>query len=241
MKYNNKYVKGRAMAKLKSICKLFLCMCLVGIVQTNAQSNPIPQMIPYSQDFSKLNHNSEVYPEGWQGWILGKASNMFNTSSPLSDRVLSKNGDASKGSGAVYNYGGKIGFQNTSQPEGDFALVLAINTTGKKHIQVEYDVMTIRNPFDGDKNTRVNELTLQYRVGNVEDFTTFDEIIYENNSTGQISGTSPQNIQNRKIVLPIRCDNQKEIQLRWLSRQVIGSGTRPGFAVDNVKITGEDL
>src|ERR1044071_2849094 len=98
--------------------------------------------------------------------------------------------------------------------------------------------MTIRNPHDGGSNTRINELTLQYRVGTVGAFTSLTGIEYQNNTTTQTGSgvTTPQNSQSKTIPLPAACDNQSVVQLRWAARDVSGAGARPSFAVDNVQI-----
>ncbi|MBL0043184.1 MAG: hypothetical protein IPP33_01840 [Flavobacteriales bacterium] len=38
-----------------------------------AQTNPAPQALPYTQDFSALLHTATAYPVGWQGWTIAAA------------------------------------------------------------------------------------------------------------------------------------------------------------------------
>jgi hypothetical protein len=206
------------------------------------QTNPSPQLIPYSQNFSTLPHNSSVYSIGWQGWQLsGSPGTSFKTSAPADDRPLIASGTASSTTNNVYNYNGKIGFLNSGTF--DLALVLAINTIGQQNITVEYDIMTIRNPYGTGTPAadRINEITLQYRIGTSGAFTNLSGIEYQNNTITQTSGIEPQNSQSRTITLPAICSNQEVVQLRWVSREVSGSGARPSFAVDNISITGNIL
>jgi hypothetical protein len=219
---------------------LFLVLFTVLAFDGFGQSNPSAQSLPYSQDFSTLTHASTTYPAGWQGWTVSTSPGAtFNTATPSADRSLVASSTANTTSGNVHNYNGKIGFLNTGSL--DLSLVLVINTTGKTSVEVDYDVMTIRNPHDGGSNTRINEVTLQYRVGTSGAFTTLTGIEYQNNTTTQTTTvTTPQNSSSKTITLPSACDDESIVQLRWVSRQVSGSGNRPSFAVDNISITGTD-
>ncbi len=221
---------------MKMTLTLFIGMFFLSYLAFS-QTNPSAQSIPYTQDFSGLPHTSTTYPSGWQGWTISTSpGNNFNTAAPTADRSLIANSSASTTSGNVHNYNGKIGFLNSSSL--DLSLALAINTTGKYNIEVNYDIMTIRNPYDGSSNTRINEATLQYRIGTSGTFTNLSGIEYSNNTTTKTGSgdTEPQNLQNKTIILPSSCDNQSVIQLRWASRQVSGAGSRPSFAVDNLSI-----
>lgn len=204
----------------------------------NAQTSPTPQALPYVQDFNSLSHSANVYPSGWQGWqVTTTLGSTFNTSAPTADKALNASGSASTTAGNVHNYNGKIGFLNSGS-SGDLSIALAINTTGKSGIELNYDVMTIRNPYDGASNTRINEVTLQYRVGSSGAFTNLTGIEYQNNTTQQTTSgsTTPQNISFKTITLPSQCENQSVVELRWISRQVSGAGSRPSFAIDNISI-----
>jgi Lamin Tail Domain/Secretion system C-terminal sorting domain/Calx-beta domain len=209
---------------------------------TTAQTNPAPQALPYTQDFSSLAHTGTAYPAGWQGWTISTLPTAaYNTAGPIADRVLIASSGASTNSGNVHNYNGKIGYLNSGSL--DLTLCLALSTTGSASVQVVYDVMTIRNPYDGATNTRINELSLQYRVGNTGAWTTIAGQEYTNNTTLQTGTgvTTPQNLQTKTVTLPSACDNQAEVQVRWASRQVSGGGSRPSFSVDNVNVTGSAL
>ena len=214
----------------------FLSLFLFGLGNiSRGQTNPTAQSLPYSQDFSSLEYTSTTYPSGWQGWKISTNTGAnFSTAAATGDQVLTASGTASSTAGNVYNYNGKIGFLNSGLL--DLTIALAINTSGINNVQVQYDIMTIRNPYDGSTNTRINEVTLQYRVGTSGAFTTLSGIEYQNNTTSQTSGTTPQNSQTKTITLPSACNNQSVVQLRWASRQVSGGGSRPSFAVDNIVI-----
>ncbi len=216
---------------------LTIMTLMMSVVLAYGQTNPAAQALPYSQDFGGTAHSSTTYPAGWQGWTISTSpGSTFNTSAPTADRALTANSTASTTSGNVHNYDGKIGYLNTASL--DLTLAMALNTTGMVSIQVSYDIMTIRNPHDGGSNTRINEVTLQYRIGTTGAFTTLTGVEYQNNTVTQTTGTTPQNLQTKTITLPAECNNQAVVQIRWASRQVSGSGSRPSFAFDNVSVTG---
>ena len=205
-----------------------------------AQTFPAKQTLPYAQSFDGLAATATVYPDGFQGWTVSTAvSSDFNTSANVGvDCSLTANGAASIGTGNIYNYDGKIGFLNTGKL--DFSIGFAFDATNQEAIQVQYEAMTIRNPYDATNNTRINEMVLQYRVGTSTPFVSLLSTAYTNNDVKQITAvTTPQNLKSYKITLPADCDNQPEVQIRWISRQVSGSGSRPSFAIDNIDIKSD--
>lgn len=212
---------------------IFFMMCKTVFAQTS----PVPQSLPYSQDFSSLAHSATGYPSGWLGWTVGTStSTTYSVSTAIADRALVANSSASTSSGNIHNYNGKIGFLNTGSL--DLGLVLCLNTVGKKNILVNYDVMTLRNPYDSSSNTRIREISLQYRTDTSGPFITLSGIEYRNNTIRQNATgiTTPQNLMPKSIVLPSDCDNIPRLQIRWVSRDVSGVGLRPSFAIDNIKV-----
>lgn len=202
-----------------------------------AQTTPSAQNLPYNQDFSALTHSAVTYPSGWMGWSVGTSTTtIFKVNAAIADRTLIANSSASTSTGNMHNYNGKIGFLNTGTL--DLALGLTLNTLGKKNILLGYDAMTLRNPYDSVSNTRIRELSVQYRTDTTGPFTTLGGIEYQNNGIKQnASGiTTPQNVTSKTIVLPSDCDNKEKLQIRWISRDVSGAGLRPSFAIDNIKV-----
>ncbi|MER3522950.1 MAG: hypothetical protein C4326_02510 [Ignavibacteria bacterium] len=221
--------------------KRFVCTASVLLIMGGtgwAQTNPTPQVLPYVQDFSALAHSSATYPDGWQGWKVGSASSVaFPTATAISDQALTANSSASSTAGGVHNFNGKIGMLASGSI--DPTIALSISTTGYTGIMLKFDVMTIRNPYNGTTNTRINEVALQYRVGTSGSFASVSgnaDGVYQNNTTTQTASgvTTPQNVQTVLLGLPSACDNQTEVQLRWVQRDLSGSGSRASFAVDNI-------
>ncbi|MBC9930795.1 T9SS-dependent choice-of-anchor J family protein [Chitinophaga qingshengii] len=217
----------------------FILLSILYSDRLPAQSQPQPRSLPYEENFDALSASATAYPDGWQGWTLsGSPGGSFNTATPSADKALTPNGSASGTANGVYNYSGKLGFLNSGSA--DNALVLAVNTSGQVNITVSYDAMTIRNPYDGSANTRINEMGLQYRIGDTGSFTNVAGTAYQNNTVTQTGSgiTQPQQPLPVSITLPAACNNQPLVQLRWVNRQISGSGSRPSFAVDNILVKG---
>ncbi|WP_456314920.1 choice-of-anchor J domain-containing protein [Pseudomonas shirazensis] len=209
-----------------------------------AQTMPAPQALPYEQDFSGVGASSTEYPAGFKLWTTALApGSEYNTNGTLvADRALVASSTAATNSGNFHNYNGKIGFLNNGSL--DLAIGFAINATNKNGIQVQYDAMTIRNPYGTGTGTgysdRINEMVLQYRVGTTAAFKILSETAYQNNDVAQITAiVTPQNLKTIKVTLPQECDNEPIVQIRWISKQNSGGGSRPSFAIDNLKISAD--
>ncbi len=224
---------------MKSIVLLFSCFSLN--LSTYGQSSPATQSLPYSQNFSTHVASSAVYPAGWQGWTLAASDSLvFSTTGPSANSALIGSSTAAITTGGVHNYNQKIGIlPSVSVNPG---LCLALNTTGNSNVQVNFDVMTIRNPFNGSTQTRISGIDLQYQVGSIAgawiSVSGLTDGVYQNNTTTQTTAiTTPQNSQPKSLTLPAVCNNQSIVYIRWVARIISGSGTdRPSFAVDNLVI-----
>gem|GEM_PF-387572 len=223
---------------LMAFLSIFCCFSMSLFAQG---TSPVPQNLPYLQDFSLLEATSTTYPSGLQGWTASTIpGSSYNTNAVLiGDRPLTASSSASTTSGNIHNYNGKIGFLNSGSL--DLTIGLAINTLTKSGIVVQYDAMVIRNPYDGTANTRINEMVLQYRVGNSSVFNTLPTTSYLSNTVKQTTSgvTSPTNPVTITVILPAECDNQEVVQLRWISKQNSGAGSRPSFAIDNINIQND--
>jgi len=196
------------------------------------QTNPTAQTLPYSQNFSSLTGVSPVYPAGIQGWtIAGSLSTSYSTAAPSGNQNIAVVNNTST-SGHVGDFIGKMGVMSTSSALK--SICLAINTTGLQTISFSFDAATQRT-----ENTRQNELGLQYRIGTSGTFTNISGSTYLNQMTPtNTTGTGAVNILNVSLTLPVACENQAVVQLRWVIRDVSGSGNRPGFSIDNISVSG---
>jgi len=195
------------------------------------QTNPTAQNIPYSQNFASLTGSAPVYPAGIQGWtVAGSLGVAYSTAAPNGNQAITVVTNTST-TGHVGDFIGKIGILSTGSAIK--AICLAINTTGFTSINVSFDAMTQRT-----ENTRQNELGLQYRIGTSGTFTNVSCTYQNQMNPTNTTGTTSVNIVAKSIVLPAACENQAVVQLRWIIRDVSGSGNRPGFGIDNISITG---
>lgn len=220
--------------------KLFIALLLLVVTyslnnSSFAQTNPSTKSLPYFEDFSGLNYSSTSYPSGWKGWkIAASVSENFQLNSPIGDNTLKSSSSASNSTEGIQNYNQKLGILNGT---GSYGLVLSIKTTGYSNVVVQYDIMTIRNPYNGSTNTCIQGVELQYRVGTSGDFKSVNSRVYYNGTTSQTgSVTTGQNSMNFSVTLPDECDNQSIVHLRWVTRTISGSGSFPSFAIDNVDI-----
>lgn len=207
-----------------------------------AQTMPAAKVLPYQQDFS-FAATITAYPDGFQGWTAGiLPGSTYNVSGTIvADRPLVASSTAATNSGNFHNYNGKIGFLNNGSL--DLAIGFAINATNQKGIQVKYDAMTIRNPYGTGTGTgysdRINEMVLEYRIGTTAAFKILPETAYKNIDVAQTTGINGQNPKTIKVTLPSECDNEPIVQIRWISKQNSGGGSRPSFAIDNIDIRSD--
>ncbi len=233
------------MRYLLALLGFFYCYSASIVAQVTM---PVPQSLPYTQNFDGLLPNATTYPAGLQGWSAANVpgNNYVTAATLITDKALTagstNSSTAATTSGNVHNYNGKIGFLNTGSA--DLTIGLAFSSTGQTGIQVQYDAMNIRNPYGLVSGTstsdRINEMVLQYRVGTTSTFTSLLETAYINNTTLQVGAvTDPQNVRRIKVTLPAECDNQSVVQIRWISKQNSGAGSRPSFAIDNIDVRSD--
>lgn len=215
----------------RTVCVLVVFVLFGSVVRG---TEPAVQSIPRTWDFSAGEPASTNYPPGVIGWKIGLASGASFVQTPaLSDALLTAPSSASGTSGGMHNYAGKLGLLDSGS--GVYALACAINTLNTSNIVVTFEIMTIRNPFDGISNTRSNACALFYRVGTTGDFTLLP-YAYTNDATQQKSGTLPQRLETPSVPLPAACENQPVVQLRWAGRDLSGKGQRPSFAIGRIAV-----
>ena len=211
---------------------LLVCALFAATV-AQAQTNPTPQSMPYSQNFSSYTGSTTAYLAGWQGWtIAGSTSTVsFPTAAPSGNQAQAAGTNASTG-GNVYDFNGKIGFLNTASALKSFCL--SISTTGYTSVQVSYVAATQRTIV----GERIGAIGLQYRIGTTGTFQDVGTAYQNINTTANNSGIVSINPSTITVNLPASCDNLAEVQLRWVYKDVSGTGGRPSFSIDDVSVTG---
>jgi autotransporter-associated beta strand protein len=215
---------------LKSLSAFALVM-LLGVNGVMGQTNPTPQSLPYTQNFSTFTGSTITYPSGIQGWtIAGSLSTSYVTTTPSGDFTLASGTNATTTAG-VYDMNGKIGTISTGSTLR--GICLSIVTTSTTNITLSYVAGTQAQTSGG----RINEIGVQYRIGTTGTFTNISGSTYQNNATSTINtGTTASNTSTISVTLPSACENQSVVQLRWVIRDVSGGGSRPSFSVDDISV-----
>lgn len=105
-----------------------------------------------------------------------------------------------------------------------YAVVLALNTTNRVSLQVAWTGGTVA------VGARPYLLQLQYRIGSSGSFIDVSGAVYSANATAG-------NAQTFTSSLPVVCENQSLIQIRWIYIQpTAGSGTRPELRLDEISL-----
>lgn len=225
----------RHVQKLASL--VLVCCALAGSGTAWAQSNPAPQPLPFSTDFSTMGTTTEL-PAGMAAWFNGYESSKSaaEASVPTADALIAYTTAKQSGGTKVYNYGldgnNRLYVQLSSNTtSGSNQLATAINTIGATGITMSYDVELINN------QTRSVGVTLQYRTGETGDWTTIEKTDYtsKNAEEGAVASFA--------TVLPAEAENQEVVQLRWITYENVETdivGSRDGVAIDNIAIGRTD-
>lgn len=227
--------------------KLFISLILFLFFsrEASAQTHPIAQSIPLSQDFGNFWFNS--LPAGFAVWKVSTAPSVsmsaaFN-SIPSGDEIIDTAtvvkspakvyGYSGVGVGGVNVNNGQLYIQTGSGTSGTDQLVLAINTTGYTNVRASYEIEMI-NP-----QLKKTGIVFQYRIGTTGAWNHIDSSYYHN------SADKLQNQIDYFVNLPLGslADNQSVIELRWaLSRETapVGGGSC-GIAIDNIVIGADPI
>jgi endonuclease I len=203
-----------------------------------AQTNPVPQALPYTQNFGTTNFT--VLPAGLAGWngIDGNTTNsqtLAELSTPTGNAsILSGTPTGATPTGGLYGDGttgnGRLVVQTSSNAtNGVNQLALALDTTGHAGITLSYTLINVVN------NTRAVGCVAQYRIGTSGGWTTLPTVT--GNPYVQSGGTVGATT-NVTITLPAACDNRPVVQVRWAVWRESGAlGASSGFAIDNISVT----
>jgi len=223
------------------------CLSLIIALQllsSNAKgqaSNPTAVALPYSPNLSTFSGSTTTYPAGFQGWtVSGALSTTVLTAAPANNQALSTTPvDNSTTVPFIGDMVQKIGILPASTSGTTVtALCLAINTTSvtTDSVQVIYTVGTQGQTAGGF----VDELDLQYRIGTTGTFTTIAGATYRNTATSTTTSagvTTSYNDSTRYVLLPATCNGKAVVQLRWIMRNVSGTGTaHPSFSISNITV-----
>lgn len=215
---------------------MLLCCGLLAGNEVQGQSDPTPQTLPFSTDFSSMGSTTEL-PAGIAAWLNGynnsKAAALVST--PSADAPIVATGAKQSGGASVYNYtagsGNRLYIQlSANAANGSDQIAAAINTLGKSGIQVAYDVELINN------QTRSVGVTLQYRVeqsGGMGEWIEVPSTDYTSKERAE------SDVVSIEAMLPAEAENKAVVQLRWVTYENVEAGvggSRDGVAIDNIVI-----
>jgi len=238
---NQAFAKNCTALKTLPACLLALGLLTTGI----AIADTTPQTLPFAQDWS--NANLITKNDDWSGvpGIVGYLGD-YSSSSPTAvdpQTVLGSLGAvdiiANQTAPNTLSNGGVAEFAitnptialNGSGTADAPGIVIHLNTTGKKSIQVSY----LLRDLDGSTDNAVQPFALQYRVGNSGNFVNVPSGFVADATEGSsASQTTPVN-----VTLPAAADNQAELQVRILTTNAAGNDEWVG--IDDILITGTPM
>lgn len=233
---DQKNFKDRLVRSFRN-CTGALFLSTIPIV-LNAQTNPVPQNIPYNQNFDLIFDGSATsFPIGWSGWRLdGQMNSSYSGNASADVAVIPGNNNTT--SPGLFDMTGKLGFLSTTGQR--TAPILSINGTDRKFITVKYKLNVQRV-----NSNRGLGVKLQYRVGNTGNFVDVDSSLFEYYGAGTNTniGTGVLAIESRDIQvdLPQETWYKPEIQLRWVVARTVnnqGTGENHSFSIDDIEVDG---
>ncbi|MCL2289706.1 MAG: chitobiase/beta-hexosaminidase C-terminal domain-containing protein, partial [Bacteroidetes bacterium] len=202
------------------------------------QTNPTPHNLSSSNyTFNGFaNGTITVYPASMQGWKFAAEPTISNLATVVAD------GDQPLGASTVGNTTGGIrndignGLSLLNSASNNIgAIVVAVNTTGRKEIKVTW---TAKETLA--QASRQSALCLQYRVGTTGNFTTVAGTTYLASEGASTTLTPPQTFTN--IALPVEVEDQPVVQIRWIYFNNAGSsGSRDRIQLNDITIASTPM
>jgi hypothetical protein len=221
---------------------VFLVTILTFVFIVNIHSQT-PQTLPFSQDWSDTSLINLT--DDWSGvsGIIGFRGDNLTLATGTDPQTIF-NGDtigvvdvnANQTNPNTYTSGGitefhitdpVVALQGSGTADAPY-LLISVVTTNTENINIAYSVRDI----DGSADDATQQVALQYRIGNIGDFT--------NVPSGYIADATEANLAALvtpiSIDLPADVDNQSEVQFRIITTNAPGSDEWVG--IDNISITG---
>lgn len=219
------------------------CLLALGVLSSSlAVANTTPQSLPFAQDWSNAglitsNDDWSGVPGvvGYRGDGLTSAIGADPQTLLALDAVLDVNADQSNpatfGTGGVAEFAlanPTIALSGSGTADAP-SIVIHLNTTGQQAIQVSY----LLRDLDGSVDNAVQQVALQYRVGNSGNFINVPAA-YVGDATSGPSLTTLSTPVN--ATLPADADNQLLVQVRVITANAVGNDEWVG--IDDISVTG---
>ena len=226
--------------------KKFGLLLTVLLFSSNLSYTQSPQTLPFSQDWNDT--TLIKVSDDWTG-VLGiigfRGDNLAATTGVDPQTIL--DGDdpgvidvianlpnpgtnTSGGVGEFEITDPVIALQGSGTADAPY-LRISITTIGNGNIQISYNVRDI----DTTDNA-IQQVALQYRIGNSGDFTNVPAGFIADATTGPSLATLVTPIS---VTLPSEVNNQSEVQIRIITANAVGSDEWVG--IDDISITGVSI
>jgi len=217
-------------------------MSMLSVVQPALADNTA-QTLPFSQNWSDT--SLVTTSDDWSGvaGVIGYRGDGLASTGTDPQTVLADGSgtpvdvNANQTNPSTYTTGGVTEFEITDPVialQGSVTadaphIVIYLNTIGQSGINISYNVRDI----DSATDNAVQQVALQYRVGNSGDFTNVPAGYIADATTGPSLATlvTPVN-----VTLPSDVDNQPDVQIRIIT--VDASGSDEWVGIDDIVITG---
>ncbi len=231
----------RHLNKMFSVVTI-LALMLMALPMQSAGADNTAQTLPFSQDWT--NSGLITTDDDWSGvpGIIGFRGDSLASTGADPQTILADGSstpvdvNANEINPNTFTTGGISEFEITNpvialQGSGTADaphIVIYLNTTGQSSISISYNVRDI----DGAADNAVQQVALQYRIGNTGDFTNVPAGYIADATTGPSLATlvTPVN-----VLLPSAVDNQPDVQIRIITADAAGSDEWVG--IDDFSIT----
>ncbi len=227
--------------------RLSACLMALGVLSAlPAWADSVPQVLPFSQDWSNaglisVSDNWTGVPgivgyrgDGLAGGTGADPQTVVGVGTPVVDVNANQSNPNTFTTGGVTEFAiakptlALAGSGTAKAPH----IVIHLNTSGQQAVQVSY----VLRDVDGATDNAIQPVALQYRVGNSGNFINLPAGFVADASQGpSLTGA----IFPVSVVLPAAADNQSEVQVRIITTDAAGSDEWIG--IDDIAITGSPL
>ncbi len=221
---------------------LFVALLLCGVCSHPVLADGTYQTLPFAQNWSDIGAISAS--DDWSGvpGIIGYRGDGLTAATGTDPQTILASGtevvdiNANQTAPNTFSTGGAAEFHladpvvaltGSGTADAPFIL-LHLNTVGVQNILVSY---TLRD-LDASTDNAVQQVALQYRVGNSDNFINVPAAYVADATTG---GAATQ-VTPVSVVLPAAADNQAELQLRILTSNAVGNDEWVG--IDDIAVSG---
>lgn len=223
---------------------LYVALAIAAALALPAVADSTPQALPFAQSWADA--GLITVDDTWTGvpGIEGRRGDTLTAATGVDPQTVLAADDpgvpdvnANRSDPSAFATGGVAEFDGIADPvvamQGSGTadapyLLISLNTTNYANIQVAYNVRDL----DGSADDAIQQVALQYRVGNSGVFTNVAAGYVADATTG---GSATQ-VTAVAAALPAGCDNQAVVQVRIMTTNAGGNDEFVG--IDDISITG---